>query len=91
MNRHSLTAIRSLSGLLLVTTVIAVTAAVVRAGAADDARSIMTEVQKRSRVESQRYQGLLRVTLPDGREHAASLVWSTSPVPGDDEHLRRSD
>jgi hypothetical protein len=37
------------------------------------------------------HQGLLRVTLPDGREHAASLVWSTSPVPGDDEHLRRSE
>jgi integrase len=27
------------------------------------------------------HQGLLRVTLPDGREHAASLVWSTSPRP----------
>ena len=37
------------------------------------------------------HQGLLRVTLPDGREHAASLVWSTSPVPGDEEHLRRSE
>jgi hypothetical protein len=30
------------------------------------------------------HQGLLRVTLPDGREHAASPVWSTSPVPGDE-------
>jgi hypothetical protein len=37
------------------------------------------------------HQGLLRVTLPDGRDHAASLVWSTSPVPGDVEHLRRSE
>ena len=37
------------------------------------------------------HQGLLRVSLPDGREHAASLVWSTSPVPGDEEHLRRAD
>jgi hypothetical protein len=37
------------------------------------------------------HQGLLRVTLPDGREHAASLVWSTSPVPGDAEHLQRSE
>ncbi len=37
------------------------------------------------------HQGLLRVTLPDGREHAASLVWSTSQVPGDEEHLRRSE
>jgi hypothetical protein len=37
------------------------------------------------------HQGLLRVTLPDGRKHAASLVWSTSPVPGDEEHLQRSE
>ena len=37
------------------------------------------------------HQGLLRVTLPDGREHAASIVWSTSPVSGDEEHLRRSE
>jgi hypothetical protein len=37
------------------------------------------------------HQGLLRVTLPDGREHAASLVWSTSSGPGDAEHLRRSE
>jgi hypothetical protein len=37
------------------------------------------------------HQGLLRVTLPDGREHAASLVWSTSPDPGDEEHLQRSE
>jgi hypothetical protein len=36
------------------------------------------------------HQGLLRVTLPDGREHAASLVWSTSPSSVDEENLRRS-
>ena len=36
------------------------------------------------------HQGLLRVTLPDGREVAASLVWSTSPNPWDQENLRRS-
>lgn len=36
------------------------------------------------------HQGLLRVTLPDGREHAASLVWSTSPSPLDAENLRRA-
>ena len=36
------------------------------------------------------HQGLLHVTLPDGREHAASLVWSTSPSPWDEEALRRS-
>jgi hypothetical protein len=35
--------------------------------AADDARTIMTEVQKRSRVESQRYQGLLRVVDAKGK------------------------
>jgi hypothetical protein len=36
------------------------------------------------------HQGLLRVTLPDGREHAASLVWSTSASAVDQDHLRRS-
>jgi len=36
------------------------------------------------------HQGLLRVTLPDGREVAASLVWSTSTNPWDQENLRRS-
>ena len=36
------------------------------------------------------HQGLLRVTLPDGREHAASLVWSTTPSPWDEEILRRA-
>ncbi len=36
------------------------------------------------------HQGLLRVTLPDGWEHAASLVWSTSPSPWDDEILDRT-
>ena len=36
------------------------------------------------------HQGLLRVMLPDGREHAASLVWSTSPSEWDDESLRRA-
>jgi hypothetical protein len=37
------------------------------------------------------HQGLLRVTLPDGREHAASLVWSTSSSPWDDEILDRAE
>jgi hypothetical protein len=36
------------------------------------------------------HQGLLRVILADGREHAASLVWSTTPSPMDEENLRRS-
>ena len=36
------------------------------------------------------HQGLLRVTLPDGREHAASLVWSTSESELDADNLRRS-
>jgi hypothetical protein len=36
------------------------------------------------------HQGLLRVTLPDGREVAASLVWSTSPSPRDEDNLRRA-
>jgi len=35
------------------------------------------------------HQGLLRVTLSDGREHAASLVWSTAPSPWDDDILAR--
>jgi hypothetical protein len=67
MNRNSLTAIRLFSCLLLVTAVTVVTASVARAGAADDARTIMTEVQKRSRVDSQRYQGLLRVIDAKGK------------------------
>jgi hypothetical protein len=33
---------------------------------------------------------LLRVTLPNGREHAASLAWSTMPSPCEDDLLRRS-
>jgi hypothetical protein len=37
------------------------------------------------------HQGLLRVTLPDGREHAASLVWSTTASPWEDEILGRAD
>jgi hypothetical protein len=37
------------------------------------------------------HQGLLRVTLPDGRAHAASLVWSTSPSPAERELLDRAD
>ena len=37
------------------------------------------------------HQGLLRVALPDGREHAASLVWSTSPSERDEDNLRQSD
>ena len=36
------------------------------------------------------HQGLLRVTLADGREHAASLVWSTSASAVDQDHLQRS-
>jgi hypothetical protein len=36
------------------------------------------------------HQGLLRVTLPDGGEHAASLVWSTSPCERDRENLTRA-
>jgi hypothetical protein len=36
------------------------------------------------------HQGLLRVTLPDGREVAASLVWSTSPTEWDEENLGRA-
>jgi hypothetical protein len=37
------------------------------------------------------HQGLLLVTLPDGREHAASLVWSTTPSPWDEDILARAD
>jgi len=37
------------------------------------------------------HQGLLRVTLPDGREHAASLVWSTTRSPWEDEILKRAE
>ena len=37
------------------------------------------------------HQGLLRVTLSTGREHAASLVWSTTPSPWEDEILGRAD
>ncbi len=36
------------------------------------------------------HQGLVRVTLPDGREHAASLVWSSTPSPWEHEILRRA-
>jgi hypothetical protein len=36
------------------------------------------------------HQGLLRVWLPDGREHAASLVWSTESSPWEAQHLRRA-
>jgi hypothetical protein len=36
------------------------------------------------------HHGLLRVVLIDGCEHAASLVWSTSPSARDEDHLRRS-
>ena len=32
----------------------------------------------------------LRVRLLGGREHAASVAWSTTPNPWDDEILRRS-
>jgi hypothetical protein len=37
------------------------------------------------------HQGLLRVSLPDGSEQAASLVWSSSPSEWDAENLRRSE
>ena len=37
------------------------------------------------------HHGLLHVTLPDGREQAASLVWSTSRTDWDAENLRRSE
>jgi hypothetical protein len=36
------------------------------------------------------HQGLLRVTLPDGREVAASLVWSTSTTEWDEANLDRA-
>jgi hypothetical protein len=36
------------------------------------------------------HQGLLRVVLIGGGEHAASLVWSTSPSVRDEVNLRRS-
>jgi hypothetical protein len=36
------------------------------------------------------HQGLLRVTLPDGREVAASLVWSTSTTDWDEANLDRA-
>ncbi|MGY1601711.1 hypothetical protein [Geodermatophilus sp. SYSU D00815] len=36
------------------------------------------------------HQGLLRVTLPDGREVAASLVWSSSPNEWDARNLEQS-
>ena len=37
------------------------------------------------------HQGLVHVTLPDGQEEAASLVWSTSLLPWDEENLPRSE
>jgi hypothetical protein len=36
------------------------------------------------------HQGLLRVTLPDGSEVAASLVWSTSPTEWDEHNMEHS-
>jgi len=36
------------------------------------------------------HQGLVRVTLPDGREVAASLVWSTSTTDWDEANLGRA-
>jgi hypothetical protein len=36
------------------------------------------------------HQGLVRVTLPDGREVAASLVWSTTSTEWDEENLGRA-
>jgi hypothetical protein len=37
------------------------------------------------------HQGLLRVTLHDGREHAASLVWSTTLSPCEEDVLERAE
>jgi hypothetical protein len=75
MNRNSRAAIGSLSCLLsCLLLVTAVTSVVVRAGAAEDGRSIMTEVQKRSRVDSQRYKGLLRVF--DGKGKISEKGWT---------------
>jgi hypothetical protein len=36
------------------------------------------------------HQALLRVALPDGREHVASLGWSTSASSWEDEILDRA-
>ena len=36
------------------------------------------------------HQGLVRVTLPDGQEQAASLVWSTSLKAWDENNLRHA-
>jgi hypothetical protein len=36
------------------------------------------------------HQGLLRVALPDGREQAAFLVWTTWPIRGNEESLGRA-
>ncbi len=36
------------------------------------------------------HRGQLQVTLPDGREQPAFLVWSSWPIQWDDESLRRS-
>jgi hypothetical protein len=68
MNSLAASTLRRVSCLLLLL------AAVVRIGAAEDARAIMTEVQKRSRVDSQRYQGLLRVIDAKGR--ASEKGWT---------------
>jgi outer membrane lipoprotein-sorting protein len=46
---------------------IVVTMLGVPAGAADDARAIMAEVQNRSRAESQQYEGVLKVVDPGGK------------------------
>ncbi len=37
------------------------------------------------------HQGLLRVTVHDGREHAASLVWSTTLSPWEADLITRAD
>ena len=37
------------------------------------------------------HHGLLWVTLPDGREHAAAVVWSTAEIPWDQAHLQRAE
>jgi hypothetical protein len=34
------------------------------------------------------HQGQLRVTLPDGQEQIAFLVWSSWPIPSDDQRPR---
>ncbi len=37
------------------------------------------------------HHGLLLVTLPDGREHAASVVWSTAETRWEQANLQRAE